>query len=52
MSGSAQVTVEDLLRKIGAMAVQGDLFQAQIAALQAKIAELEAGLAKKADDKK
>lgn len=52
MSGSAQVTVEDLLRKIGAMAVQGDLFQAQIAALQAKIAELEAELAKKADDKK
>ena len=52
MSGSAQVTVEDLLRKIGAMSVQGDIYQSQIAALQAKIAELEAELAKKADEKK
>ena len=52
MSGNTQVTVEDLLRKIGAMAVQGDIHQSQIAALQAKIAELEAELAKKANDKK
>ena len=52
MSGSAQVTVEDLLRKIGAMSVQGDIYQSQIAALQAKIAELEAELAKKTEEKK
>ena len=55
MSGSAQgtqVTVEDLLRKIGAMAVQGDLFQARIAALEDKIAQLEAELAKAGNDKK
>ncbi len=52
MSDNIQITVEDLLRKIGAMVVQGDIHQSQIAALRAKIAELEAELAKKADDKK
>jgi prefoldin subunit 5 len=46
MSDNIQITVEDLLRKIGAMVVQGDIYQSQIAALQAKIAELEAELAK------
>ena len=46
MSDNIQITVEDLLRKIGAMVVQGDIHQSQIAALQAKIAELEAELAK------
>jgi len=52
MSDKMQITVEDLLRKIGAMVVQGDIFQSQIAALQARIMELEAELAKKLDDKK
>jgi uncharacterized small protein (DUF1192 family) len=52
MSDNIQITVEDLLRKIGAMVVQGDIYQSQIAALQARIAELEAELSKKADDKK
>ena len=52
MSDNIQITVEDLLRKIGAMVVQGDIYQSQIAALQAKIAELEAERAKKADEKK
>ncbi len=46
MSDNIQITVEDLLRKIGAMVVQSDIHQSQIAALQAKIAELEAELAK------
>jgi hypothetical protein len=52
VSDNIQITVEDLLRKIGAVVVQGDIYQSQIAALQAKIAELEAGLAKKAEEKK
>jgi hypothetical protein len=49
MSGNTQVTVEDLLRKIGAMSVQGDVFQARIAALEDRIAQLEAELAKASD---
>lgn len=52
MSSDFQITVEDLLRKIGSMVIQADLYQAQNAALQARVAELEAELAKKADDKK
>jgi|688.fasta_scaffold02064_2 prefoldin subunit 5 len=52
MSDNIQITVEDLLRKIGAMAVQGDIYQSQIAALQAKIAEIEAELAKFKDQEK
>lgn len=52
MSDNIQITVEDLLRKIGALTVQGDIWQSQIAALQAKIAELEAELAKFKDQEK
>jgi len=52
MGQDTQITVEDLLRKIGALVVQSDILQSQVAALQAKIAELETELAKKADDKK
>ena len=52
MSDNIQITVEDLLRKIGAMVVQGDIYQSQIAALQAKIAEVEAELAKFKDQEK
>ena len=52
MSDNIQITVEDLLRKIGAMVVQGDIYQSQIAALQAEIAELEAELAKFKDQEK
>jgi prefoldin subunit 5 len=52
MSDNIQITVEDLLRKIGAMVVQGDIYQSQIAALQAKIAEIEAELAKFKDQEK
>jgi prefoldin subunit 5 len=52
MPDNIQITVEDLLRKIGAMVVQGDIYQSQIAALQAKIAEIEAELAKFKDQEK
>jgi len=52
MSDNIQITVEDLLRKIGAMVVQGDIYQSQIAALQAKIAEIDAELAKFKDQEK
>jgi hypothetical protein len=52
MVDQVQITVEDLLRKIGSLAVQGDIQQAQIAALQARIAELEQALAQKRNDKK
>ena len=52
MTDHVQITVEDLLRKIGALTVQGDIWQSQIAALQEKIAKLEAELAKGNDDKK
>lgn len=52
MSDNVQITVEDLLRKIGALTVQGDIWQSQIAALQEKIAKLEAELAKSEDQEK
>lgn len=46
------VTVEDLLRKIGALVVQADILQSQVVSLQQHIGKLEAEAAKKADDKK
>ena len=52
MSENFQITAEDLLKKIGALIVQDDINKSQIAALQTRIAELEAALAKKSDDKK
>jgi len=49
---NVQVTVEDLLKKIGALTVQGDFWQSQIAALQEKIAKLEDELEKLKDQGK
>lgn len=52
MSDNVQVTIEDLLKKIGALTVQADIYQQQMLAMKARIQELEDQLKKGEDDKK
>jgi hypothetical protein len=48
-----QVTVDDLLKKIGSLVVQLEMYQLQAASLSERVAELERENAKlKPDDKK
>lgn len=52
MTKDTQITVEDLLRKIGALVVQADILQSQVNALQAELEKTRQESAKKEDDKK
>lgn len=52
MTQDTQITVEDLLRKIGALVIQTDILQAQVNALRAELERVKGESEKKSDDKK
>lgn len=52
MDQNAQITVEDLLRKIGALVVQADILQAQVNTLREELERVRQESEKKSDDKK